>query len=81
MLRIEAEEPVFYIGPDTRPPRIHGARRHRAATPGELGRHFGVRRAIKLGGSGRQRIQVPVPMEPFAGPLTRVPVFERASRG
>jgi hypothetical protein len=24
VLRIEAEEPVFYIGPDTRPPRIQG---------------------------------------------------------
>ena len=24
VLRIEAEEPVFYIGPDTRPPRMPG---------------------------------------------------------
>ena len=45
MLRIEAEEPVFYIGPETRPPRRQGATlaqqfraglrdmRHRMRTP------------------------------------------------
>jgi serine/threonine protein kinase len=31
VLRIEAEEPVFYIGPDTVPPRQPGRRRHFAA--------------------------------------------------
>ena len=37
VLRIEAEEPVFYIGPDTRPPRTPQCRWNPPANPGESG--------------------------------------------
>ncbi len=36
VLRIEAEEPIFYIGPDTRPPRNRNIGGHRRADPSEL---------------------------------------------
>ena len=57
ILRIEAEEPIFYIGPDTRPARAAGSQCDPRADPGELAsaaaaaRDRSARRAESRGGS------------------------------